>query len=409
MITVDQSMDIKELNAAGHSIRAIERLTGHSRNTIRKVVRGEHQHTFQTPERGSKLDPFKPYLQQRFAEVDLSAVRLLEEIRGMGYTGSIQTLRRFMMGLKSTQRRLAKSTVRFETAPGKQAQVDWTYCGKFPTPDGKLVSVYGFAMVLSYSRMLYVEFTTSMKTPALLDCHERAFAALGGIPETILYDNMKQVRLDRSRLNEQFVDFASHYGFTIKTHRAYRPRTKGKIERPMTYIKDNFLKGRSFTDLDHLNAAGQHWLATTANVRTHGTTQERPCDRHRETEMATLQPLAGMRPYVLVEPKMRRVSAESMIRYAGSQYSVPPAHVGQEVQVEAQAGLITIRCADLVIAEHHAAQSRGQCIVNHDHLAELWKVMEQQIPAPKDQQPWQVRFDQQVATTPLMTYAEITA
>ena len=409
MITVYQSMDITELHASGHSIRAIERLTGHSRNTIRKILRGQHTHRFATPQRASKLDPFKPHLQHRLAEADLSAVRLLEEIRPMGYDGSLQTLRRYLRGLRGEHRCVERATVRYETAPGQQAQADWGYCGKFPDADGVQRSVYAFVMVLGFSRMMAVSFTTSMRLDALLRCHQDAFSALGGIPQTILYDNMRQVRISRTQLNEHMLDFALHHGFSIKTHRPYRPRTKGKVERMMTYIKENFLKGRSFRDLEHLNAEAQHWLATVAHVRVHGTTGERPIDRFEQHERQALQPLSAVRQYVWVDPKTRRVSSESMIRYDGSQYSVPPAYVGQEVSVFAQAGHITIRCADAVIAEHQAAASSGQCVVDKDHLAELWKVLAQQVPPPADAPPWTVRFDQAVQTTPLAIYEEINA
>lgn len=409
MITVVQSMDIKDLHQQGHSIRAIERLSGHSRNTIRKILRGEHEPRYHTPQRPSKLDAFKPYLRKRYAEVPLSAVRLLEEIRPQGYTGSLQTLRRFLRSLKPDRQAAERATVRFESKPGEQAQVDWGHCGRFPDATGKQVPVYVFVMVLSYSRMLYIEFTHSMKVPWLIGCHQRAFAAFGGVPQRILYDNMKQVRISQHQLNEEMLDFANHYGFVIKTHRAYRPQTKGKVERPMTYIKDNFLKGRSFADLADLNANGQHWLAETANVRTHGTTKERPCDRFTTTEQATLQPLTDIAPYAFVDPKSRKVSNESMVRFNGSQYSVPPVHVGQQVDVFAQAGHITIRSADVVIAEHQEAAASGQCVVNKEHLAELWKLIESQTPKPDDGKHWHLRFDGSVQSTPLATYEGVSA
>ena len=110
-------------------------------------------------------------------------------------------------------------------------------------------------MVLSFSRMLYVEFTRSMKLPTLLQCHKNAFAFFGGWPRTVLYDNMKQVRLSKEKLQPQFLDFANHYGFAVKTHLPYRPRTKGKVERSVDYGKDNFLNGRSFADFADLNGA----------------------------------------------------------------------------------------------------------------------------------------------------------
>jgi transposase len=270
MIGVDQLMDILELDREGHSVRAIARLTGLSRNTVRRVLRGNQSLERQPAQRGSVLDPFKDYLCRRRADIPLSAVRLFDEIRAMGYGGSLPTLRRFLATLEqhaTCQRRL---TVRFETPPGQQGQADWAYAGKLADAAGQPRQVYIFTFVLGYSRMLFVRFTTSMNLASLIDCHQQAFAYLGGWPRVVLYDNMKQVKLGPGRWNDGFFDFARHYGFTPKTHRAYRPRTKGKVERMVDYVKDNFLLGRTFADLDDLNGQGRAWLNQTANVRVHG-------------------------------------------------------------------------------------------------------------------------------------------
>lgn len=185
-------MDIRDLARQGHSTRAIARLTGLSRNTVRKVLRGEHDPTRKDTPRASKIDPFKDYLRGRRAEHPLSAVRLLEEIRPIGYDGSVITLRRFLASLDEGARRREKLTVRFETPPGRQAQADWAHAGRVADAQGRPRPVYAFTFVLSYSRMLYVRSTTSMNLASLIDCHQRAFDYLGGWPQTILYDNMKR-------------------------------------------------------------------------------------------------------------------------------------------------------------------------------------------------------------------------
>jgi transposase len=276
-------MDIKALRKEGHSIKAISRLTGYSRNTVRRVLREPGPTGYQTPKRTSCLDAFKRYVKERYEATALSAVRLLEEIKPMGYTGSLRTLRRYVATLKPEQTRLRRVSVRFETPPGKQGQVDWAYCGRFPDGEGRLVPVYAFVMVLGFSRMLYVEFTSSMKLPWLIRCHLNAFDFFGGWPSEILYDNMKQVRIGPGELNPLFVDFSRHYDIAIKTHRPRRPRTKGKVERMVQYVKENFLNGRSFADFDDLNAQARHWLQHTANVRIHATSRRTGSTRsHRE-------------------------------------------------------------------------------------------------------------------------------
>lgn len=406
MLKVDHVMNLLELKAQGLSIRRIAELSGHSRNTVRKILRGEHELAFQTPERVSKLDPFKDYVRKRYEEAGLSAVRLIAEIKPMGYQGSLVVLRRYLKTLKHDTQVKRKLTVRFETPPGQQAQADWAYCGRFKTPDGKAISVYAFAMVLSFSRMLFVRFTTSMKMRDLLACHQLAFEYFNGIPATILYDNMKQVRVGPGQLNEQFVDFAGHYGFVPKTHRPYRPRTKGKVERSVDYLKDNFLAGRDFVDLDDLNRQGFLWMEQTANPRIHGTTQQRPVDLFAQE---SLTPFAGVAPYRFVDPVKRTVNWEAMIAFQGSRYSVPPLYAGQHVEVVAEGGSIFVRSGDTIIAEHRQALQQGQCIVEKAHLAELWKITEQQIKPPQEASRMRLTFDASVQRTPLTRYEEVSA
>lgn len=408
MIKVDQLMEITQLHRDGHSIRDVARRTGHSRNSVRKVLRGEHDLRMKRTARASTLDPFKPYLRQRFEEYGLSAVRLVEEVRPMGFTGSVDTVRRYLRTLRGERTRLGRLTVRFETPAGRQAQADWAYCGKHPGPDGVPIPVYAFVMVLGFSRMMFVRFTTSMRMPALIECHREAFAFFGGVPSEVLYDNMKQVRVGANRLNEQLVDFARHHGFSVRTHRPYRPRTKGKVERPVDYIKDNLLKGREFGGLDDLNARARHWLEHTANVRMHGTTKRRPIDLF-EQDREAMTAYDTIAPYRFVDPVQRVVNAESMVRFGGSAYSVPPEHAGRPVMVAADAGRIVVRAGDTIVAEHRQAERPGQCIVEKEHLAELWRITNERLKVPDDAPRWRVRFDQSVATTPLATFEEVLA
>jgi transposase len=313
---------VKMLANQGHSARAIARMTGYSRNTVAKLLRQAAPRPFQKPPRPSKLDPFKPYLRKRAQECPLSAVRLLEEIRPMGFHGSLCILQRFLAPLRSNQRAQAKATVRFETPPGHQAQVDWAHCGGFPDSAGQRVKLYAFVMVLGFSRMLFVQFTTSMDLAQLLACHLQAFSFFGGWTRELLYDNMAQVKLPGSgEWNPLFLDFVHHYGVIPHTCRVRRPRTKGKVERMVDYLKDNFLLGRSFADLADLNAQGHHWLTHTANVRRHSTTGERPIDLLAAEK---LTPLATVAPYHFAQKSVRQVSAEGFVHLARSRYESAP-------------------------------------------------------------------------------------
>jgi transposase len=410
MLTVEEWMDIHLLAKQGLSVRAIARRTGLSRNTVRRTLAQKTPQPFQQPPRASKLDPFKPYLEQRFQEYALSAVRLLEEVRPMGYTGSIDVLRRYLVTLTPNRRALAKATVRFETPPGHQGQVDWAHCGRFPDAGGQVVAIYAFVMVLGFSRMLYVEFTTAMDLPTLLACHQRAFEFFGGWPRELLYDNMAQVKLPRGQGGEPggwhplFLDFALHYGFTPRTHRVRRPRTKGKVERMVGYVKDNFLRGRAFVDLPDLNTQGRYWLGHTANVRVHATTGARPIDLLAKED---LTPLSAARPYPLRQVCLRQIDVEGYIHLDASRYSAPPERVGQTVVVETSPQKVILRAGDLILTEHAPAPHPGACMVHREHVEALWKLTLGDRSAPSPAPPWQLTFAEGVATTPLAHYAAL--
>jgi transposase len=305
MLNLDQFMNIRFLQKQGHSVREIARLTGHSRNTVRKLLRATRVPVPAPRSRASKLDDYKAYLTERWQAHGLSAVRLVPEIRTKGFTGSTQIVRRFLHGLKAARHTDQTLTVRFETPPGEQAQCDWAEVGRYPQPDGTSARVYAFVMVLGYSRYLYVEFTRSMTLATLIRCHQNAFAFFGGWPRRILYDNMRQVVVGPERINARFLDFTRHHGFEVKRCRPYRPRTKGKVARSVAYLRDSFLNGRTFTGLDDLNAQGRHWLGTVANTRIHATTRARPCDRLLDE---TLTPCSGLHAYQVARSTARTPS-----------------------------------------------------------------------------------------------------
>jgi transposase len=365
MIRTEEWMDIRELHRQGLSQRQIARETGRSRNTVAKLLGQTTPKEFARPARKSCLDAYKPYLAERFARSGLSACRLCEEIRAQGYTGSTDVVERFIKPLKDAQRTRAKATVRFETAPGEQAQADWAHVG-----EDERGRIYAFVIVLSFSRMLYVEFTRSMQTEELIRCHQGAFSLFGGVPSAVLFDNMAQVRLPGGGWNALFGDFALHYGFCVRTHRPYRPRTKGKVERMVDYLKDNFLRGRNFSGIEDLSVQGRLWQEN-ANRRLHATTGQRPCDL-LEREREKLAPLAAVRPYVLSERHERRVDAEGYVHLAGACYSVPPEHVGKQVLVVQSGQRILVRSADLIVAEHKKG-APGACVADKEHVTAMWK------------------------------------
>lgn len=403
MLNLDQFMNVRFLHRQGHSIREIVRITGHSRNTVRRLLRAARAPTPQPRGRPSRLDSFKPYLQERWQAYGLTAVRLLEEIKQQGFVGSVQTVRRYITTLRADARINKKLTVRFETPPGEQAQCDWAEVGRFPDPAGRPVRIYAFVMVLSYSRFLYVEFTRSMGVETLIRCHQNAFAFFGGWPKRILYDNMRQVVVGPNRTNPRFLDFSRHYGFEPKRHRPYRPRTKGKVERSVLYLRESFLRGRTFAGVDDLNTQGRHWLGAVANVRVHATTGARPCDLLAQEN---LTPFTGLNPYQIARCERRVVSTEGLVRFDRSAYSVPARWMGTEVTVDAGESAITIRAKDLIIAEHPRAASPGQKIESPAHVKERWERSVGVVRAERLAD-CHVTFTDTVQVRPLAVYAEV--
>lgn len=286
MISLEEWVDIKSLYKQGLSIKAIARRLKISRNTVRKALR-EGPPRYERPQRASKLNPFKDYLIQRLTDFpELCAITLFEEIKALGYTGGITILKDFTAPYRVRRK---EPIVRFETAPGVQAQVDWAELGRVVMND-KPVNLYLFVYVLGYSRAMYAEVTTSTDTLTLIECHKRAFSYLGGVPVEILYDNMKQVVIKRAahgehRFNESLLDFAGSSGFIPKLCRPYRAKTKGKVERTIGFLKDRFFCGRIFTSVDDMNTQLKSWVGTHANRRCHATTNEVPAMRLKKEKL----------------------------------------------------------------------------------------------------------------------------
>lgn len=418
MITLEEWVDIRVLHQQGATIKQIARELGLARNTVRKALREEHgpQYQHRTP-RASKLDPYKDYLRVRLEQVPLiSGVRLYEEIQTQGYTGEISILRDFLRPLRDQHAH--DLTVRFETLPGQQAQVDWGSFGSL-TEAGITSKLYGFVFILGYSRAMYVEFTTSQVIESLLRCHLHAFEYLGGYPQEILYDNMKTVILQREaergryRWHPKFLDFAGYYGLSPRVCQPYRARTKGKVERMIGYVKDNFFEGRAFEGLEDLTHQALVWCDTVANVRVHATTHEVPFERLKREPLLSHQ----IRPlYDTSEVVVRQVSRDCYVSFKGNVYSVPWPYGGKAVTVRATpAGLLEIWVEHTQVGTHRLSRQKGQVITDPDHFKGLWSATCQ---APGKRHPASQPVPQgpvlvphlvmpQVAVRPLSVYAAL--
>lgn len=355
---------ILELKDGGRSIRSIAGELSLSRNTVRRYLRAERlPNRKKRPPRATKVDPFHEHLALRWAQGVTNAVVLLREIRTQGYKGSYSGLKRYLSPWRAAKTNPVKLTVRFETQPGEQAQVDF---GKFRyvTSDGTEHWVWAFVMVLGWSRAMYVEFIAKANLSAFIRCHLRAFEYLGGIPQHCLYDNTKLVVIARDEhnqpvWNEGFLEFALTLGFTPKACKPYRARTKGKVERGVGYVEGNFWVAAEFTTLGDLNRQGLHWLDSVANQRVHGTTHEKPAAR-LQVERGVLKPMPNVQtwwPY-LYEP--RRVNIDGYFSYEGSLYAAPWKYAGGVVQVLVEAQVLKIFAGDELVAQHPRAKLPGE-------------------------------------------------
>lgn len=290
MLNMELVMEIKIKYRQGESIKRIARDMGLSRNTVRRYLRSSDVPCCKRKRRGSKLDTYKEYIRLRVEAAypqRIPATVFLAELHRQGYDGGITLIRNYIQSLLS-RKQTPQEVIRYETPAGKQLQVDWA---TFRHGKDRL---YGFVATLGYSRMSYVVFTTDMQIDTLLSCLEASFDYFGGVPERVLFDNMKTIVIERHaygeglhKFHKQLWDFAKHHRFLPRLCAPYRPQTKGKVERFISYLRHSFYLPLQ-TDLGFVglsvdaktaNSYVTAWLHEVANARIHATTKEVPLYR----------------------------------------------------------------------------------------------------------------------------------
>jgi len=365
MLRLEGFMEIQKLHHDGLSVSEIGRRLEMDRKTVRKYL-SKPPRAYERKPKDWKIDPFRAYLRERWELGVQNAARLFAEIRKRGYAGCETQVKKVVRPWRSEGQE--RAFVRFETAPGEQAQMDWGHFGNF---GGK--RLYGFALTLSWSRMQYVEFTQRQDAETLLNCMIHALTFFGGVPQTVLTDNMKTVVLDRvdgqPRFHAKLLDFASYYSFVPRVCHPYRPQTKGKIESTIRYIKSSFWPGTSFDSLKDLNRQALAWC-DEANRRVHATTREIPAVRFPHEG---LTPLNGQPAYDTSYVSHRQAAKDCLVSYRGNRYSVPHVHAGRSVTVREplDAGTIRIFYHHDLIAEHRLSTAKGVMVVEQAHYASL--------------------------------------
>jgi transposase len=367
----DSWMDIRNDWLKGMSYTEIGRRHHIDPRTAKKYAESDTRPEYVLSERKpSKLDPYKDIITVWLEEAPYSAERILEKIRESGFTGGHSIVREYVRNKKEQFEE--KATVRFETMPGLHGQRDWAYFeDRMVVEGGKQKKLYCFLLILGYSRMRYIEFVTDMSTNTMIRCHANAFRYFGGYPEEILYDNMKQVVIKRllkqedSTLNRQFEDFAGFYGFKHVLCRPYRGQTKGKVERTVQFVRDNFMVGIKYGSLDDLNGQALAWC-NKVNGKAHATTGEIPLERLKKESLNPLK-----REYIIDKINLRRVYKDCLISYAGNQYSVPSEYVGRDVAVIGLDNMLAAYHEGKQIALHRLSYQKRDMVVNADHYRRL--------------------------------------
>ena len=352
------------------SVSAIARRFDLDRKTVRRCLRQNEWRPYERAPKGETLlGEHAQFLHERAAQVNYSARILHQELRaGRGYTGSYETVKRFVAPLREAGRQEALCQIRFETAPGEQSQIDWgqlvTYFRAQP------VTLHLFVLTLGFSRRSFYHACADEQLGQFLEAHERAFEHFGGLTREHLYDRPRTVCYpnDEGRRvwNPTFKAFAEYWGFEPKLCRAYRAQTKGKVESGVKYVKRNFAPGRSFVDMVDFQEQLDQWNLDIADQRVHGTTHERPIERF-ERERKHLLVVGGQPGFALARSVTRIVAEDWLVSFEANRYSVPFRLVGQTVNVKREGEWLRVRHRDELVAEHPLLAGKHQVRILPEH------------------------------------------
>lgn len=362
MISLEKTMDIFVLKKKGLSKNAISRQTGLNWRTVdRYLTNAGERKPYDTSRRGSIIEPFQAVIDAWLDEDAYTATWIYDHLKPIGYTGGYDPVKRYVRDVK--EKLSLKAYVRFETEPGRQAQVDF---GEFQVVDGtgKVVeTAYLFAMILGYSREAYYEFVLKCDMERFLDCHIHAFEHFGGVPTEILYNRMKNVLIrqlaGKLEWNRNFYSFCLHYRFNPLAAPPYAAWVKGKVERPLHYVRENFWRGYSFRDIETANRDIMEWAARRAS-RVHGTTHERVDVLFRRE-----RPFLGGMPEFRYDTSLklyRIVRKDCTISCLGNRYVLPHRSVGRDILVKIKQGCLSAYLDDELLVSYLTPHGKGHFV-----------------------------------------------
>ena len=370
---------IRELKKSGMTVTAIAKQLNLDRKTVRKAIYSDVAPKYERTVSGSILDDFKSYIDERLERFNLTSQRIHEELMDQGFQGKYGMVNKYVQNKKSEYK--TKATLRFETIPGEQAQVDWAYLGEFYDQDKKkIIRLCCFLMILGYSRMRFIHFFESDDSHNFLTGHNLAFKFFDGYPREILYDNLKSVVLKRafkqvdSEFNKEFLEYSGFYGFKAVLAQPYRPQTKGKVENTVRFVRENFFNGSEFRSLSEINQKAMEWLHKVNN-KVHGTTHEKPTERFKKENLI---PISG-KLYDLSRVYYRKVQTDCHFSFKANFYSCPMKYVGKEVVIKEIDNNIFVYYRDERIAIHTFEDKfKGGYITSPTHYLEIKEVTQKQ-------------------------------
>jgi len=357
---------IRNLHKRGKSIGEIVRTMGISRNTVRKALRSEQGPKYQRKERQHpELSRFADYIRQQIIVKQLRGSRVLEDLRSKGYTGSKSGFYRY---LKKIAQRPVRSYQPYETAPGEQAQFDWS---PYTVVIGdELTKIYVYSYILGYSRYRVYEVSLSDNQGSVFEALEAGIQQSGGVPQRIQTDNATCFVSNASRQqfqwNKHYLGLCGHYGYEPSRSLPVHPWSKGKVEKPFAYLEDHFIKDNRFDSFEHL-VEKLKAFQTRVNERVHDTTRARPIDL-MDQEKPFLISLPTT-PFIGIRETLRKVTTDCLISFEGSKYSVPAFFVGKQVWVRVAKGyyIDIYACSGKHIARHEMSLAKGKVIMKQEH------------------------------------------
>jgi transposase len=375
MMVPEVAARIRRLYYAEHwRIGTIATALGVHHATVVRVLSREHlRGAVVRPVRATGLDPYKAFLADTLAQYpQLRATRLHAMLQARGYPGGVVSVRRYVRAVRPRPR--AEAYLRLQTLPGEQGQVDWGHFGTLAVGHARRPLVC-FVLVLAWSRALYARFALDQSLESFLRGHVEAFTALGGVPRSLLYDNLKSVVLERVgdhiRYHPRLLELAGHYHFAPKPCAPYRGNEKGKVERQIQYLRHAFFAARRFTSLADLNAQLAQWIAETAHRR--GVPGD-PAGRAVAAALAEEQPrLLPLPQHPFPCDLLRAVTSGKTpyVRFDGNDYSIPHDAVRRPLTLVASEHAVRVVDGATALAHHRRSYDHRQVIEDPTHLAAL--------------------------------------